>query len=425
MVTLPNHSITTSDKAVLRDLARRVADIAALPEIDARRRRWYAHNSLDPSLGRRPMMLIFPEGAWQELLPPEAFSCEGEFARGIEANLLRRIYTFEHFQDDTVVEAEWVETAVIEEPDWGVEVQRHAAPEARGTWKFEAVIRKEADLKRLHYPDLVYDQAQSQRNEEQMRELFDGILRVEAAGINKHISYHLMKQYTNWCGLEEMMTDMIDQPEFVHAVMCFLVEGHQRYLGQIIQAGLLRLNNDNSYQSSGGNGYTQDLPAPGCDPAHPRPCDLWASAESQEMALVSPRMQREFVIHYEKQLLAPFGLNGYGCCEDLSRKLDDVLTIPNIRRISISPFADVDRSAARLKGETIFSWKPHPSHLVGDFDEEKVRAYVRQTLEICQENGCYLEMILKDTHTCEFHPERFDRWTRIAREEIRRMGWED
>jgi hypothetical protein len=27
-------------------------------------------------------------------------------------------------------------------------------------------------------------------------------------------------------------------------------------------------------------------------------------------------------------------------------------------------------------------------------------------------------MILKDTHTCENHPERFTRWVEIAREEI-------
>jgi hypothetical protein len=27
-------------------------------------------------------------------------------------------------------------------------------------------------------------------------------------------------------------------------------------------------------------------------------------------------------------------------------------------------------------------------------------------------------MILKDTHTCQQHPERFDEWTRIARQEI-------
>ena len=31
-------------------------------------------------------------------------------------------------------------------------------------------------------------------------------------------------------------------------------------------------------------------------------------------------------------------------------------------------------------------------------------------------------MILKDTHTCENHPERFTRWTEIARQEIDRSG---
>ncbi len=412
--------ITPSERNVLRQLALRVAEIAALPEVARRRERWYAHNDLKST---RPMLLVFPEGAWQELLPPSALACRGEFARAVELELRKRIYTFEHFQDDTVVEAEWVELEQIAPPDWGVEVQRQAAPQARGTWKFAPVIRRPEDLRRLHYPDLEHDPAASRRAADQMHDLFGDILQVKTAGI-KHISFHLMKEYTNWCGLEEMMTDMLDQPGFVHAVMRFLVEGHRRYVAQMLEAGLFKLNNDNSYQSSGGNSYTHELPRPGCDPARPRLCDLWASAESQEMALVSPRMHREFALQYEKELLAPFGLTGYGCCEDLSRKLDDVLTIPHIRRISISPFADVDRSAARLKGEAIFSWKPHPSHLVGGFDAEKVRAYLRHTVEVCRENGCFLEMILKDTHTCEFHPERFDQWTQVAREEIQRMGWD-
>jgi hypothetical protein len=119
---------------------------------------------------------------------------------------------------------------------------------------------------------------------------------------------------------------------------------------------------------------------------------------------------------YEKRLLAPFGLNGYGCCEDLSLKLDDVFTIPNIRRISISPFASVDRSAEKLGARYIFSWKPNPAHLVGRFDRQALRAYIGHTLKAAR--GCVLEMILKDTHTCENHPERFTEWTRIARELI-------
>ncbi|HEX2998832.1 MAG TPA: hypothetical protein VHR86_01135, partial [Armatimonadota bacterium] len=125
---------------------------------------------------------------------------------------------------------------------------------------------------------------------------------------------------------------------------------------------------------------------------------------------------------YERRLLAPFGLNGYGCCEDLSRKLDAVLTIPNIRRISIAPSADVDRCAERLQGRAIFSWKPNPAHLVGDFNPERVRAMIRHTIEVAAVNGCVLEIILKDTHTCEQHPERFDQWTQVARELVETTG---
>jgi hypothetical protein len=145
---------------------------------------------------------------------------------------------------------------------------------------------------------------------------------------------------------------------------------------------------------------------------------MWSSAEAQEMAQVSPAMHAEFALAYEKRLLEPFGLNGYGCCEDLTLKLDDVLTIPHIRRISISPWANVDRCAAKLGSRVIFSWKPNPAHLVGRFNPEALRAYIRHTIEVARASGGCLEMILKDTHTCENHPERFTEWTRIAREEV-------
>jgi hypothetical protein len=98
----------------------------------------------------------------------------------------------------------------------------------------------------------------------------------------------------------------------------------------------------------------------------------------------------------------------------LSDKLEDVFTIPNLRRISISPFADVERCAEQLGGDYIYSWKPHPAHLVGDFSEERIRDYIRHTLEVT--GDCVIEMILKDTHTCEYHPERFTIWTDIAQE---------
>jgi hypothetical protein len=198
--------------------------------------------------------------------------------------------------------------------------------------------------------------------------------------------------------------------------MRFFEEGHRRLVHEYVERDLLDLNNDNTYHSSGGRGWTDRLPPADFDPAHVRPKDMWASAEAQELAQVSPEMHEEFSLQYERRLLAPFGLTGYGCCEALDNKLELVKKVPNMRRISISPFADVARCAGQLGGKYIFSWKPHPAHLVGDFDEEKIRDYIRSALEATRARGCVVEMILKDTHTCENRPERFTRWTEIARE---------
>jgi len=160
-------------------------------------------------------------------------------------------------------------------------------------------------------------------------------------------------------------------------------------------------------------GYTDELPKPGYDPERVRPCDMWVSAESQELAQVSPAMHAEFALAYERPLLEPFGLAGYGCCEDLTLKLPDVMAIPNMRRISIAPFADVGKCAEQMGNGFIFSWKAHPAHLAAEFHPDQIRAYIQHTLDVTR--GCVLEMILKDTHTCNHHPERFTEWTRLAR----------
>jgi hypothetical protein len=410
-----------NDRSILRDLAGRVATIAELPVQAERRRWWVEHNGLRTV---RPMILVFPEGSWQELLTEEDLICEAKRAREIERQLRIRIYYHEHFQDDTVIEKNWVVNKVIRSTGWGLEPRRIPSTEARGSWLFDPVIRDLADMKKLHFPEITYDEAATQAALDEVQDLFGDILDVQLKGV-AHISYHLMAQYTALRGLEQVMMDMVLNPDWLHDAMAFLTEGHKRVLQQYVDQNLLSLNNDGTYHSSGGNGYTDDLPAPGFDPDHVRPVDMWASAEAQELAGVSPDMHLAFSLRYEKELLAPFGLNGYGCCEDLTRKLGNVLTIPKIRRISISPFADVDRCAEQLGGDYIYSWKPNPAHLVGDFDEERIRAYLRHAVEATQANGCVMEMILKDTHTCEHRPERFDRWLAIAREVRAEFGYKN
>ena len=402
--------VTPKDRIILRDLAKRIAGIAELPVMAERRAMWKRHNALDRV---RPMIFVFPEGSWRELLPESSLTCEDERARRMEYALRRRLFYHDHLHDDTVIEREWVVRKVVGHTGWGLEPRYIPSSRDTGAWAFDPVIIEPKDLEKLRHPEVTCDEEATRRDFEEARDLFDDILDVKLKGV-AHVSFHLMNFYCRLRGLVQVMEDMYANPGMLHEAMTFLEEGHHGLIRQWEEMNLLELNNDGTYHSSGGVGYTDELPPSDFDPQHVRPRDMWASAESQEMSHVSPAMHREFVMQYEARLLGPFALNGYGCCEDLTLKLDDVLAIPNIRRVSIAPSADVEACAERLGDRYIFSWKPQPVHLVGTFNEPMIRDYIRRTLDATK--GCVIEIILKDTHTCEHHPERFTRWTQIARE---------
>ena len=407
---------TAPDRIILLDLAKSIAEIGAAPVQQERIRLWKRHHALQSC---RPMLLIYPEGSWRELIPEESLRCAEPQARNMEAHFRRLIHQHEHFDCDNVIQPVWYVDKVIHETGWGLEEQRIAAPSTLGAWHIDPVLHSAADLRKLRQPELSCDVRASQASLTQMQELFGKVLDVQLQG-RARVSYHLMSQYTRLRGLTEAMLDMYENPGLIHEFMAFVTEGHLRLMRQYIKLGLLALNNNDTYHSSGGNGWTDALPGKSFDGVHVEPRHMWGSAESQELAQVGPEQHAEFALAYEKKLLAPFALTGYGCCEDLTRKMDLIFEhLPNIRRISISPWADVDACAAKLAGRrAIFSWKPNPAHLVGAFNETALRAYIRHTLEVGRQHDCALEIILKDTHTCENHPERFDRWSRIAREEI-------
>jgi len=409
---------SADETRILRDLARRKAEILADPVVAGRVRLWKKHNALAQE---RPMLLVFPEGGWQDLIPADdslRCRCADPLLRGIEQEIRMELYAFEHFDTDNVPAPSICVPKAISDTGWGVETRWERSGEERGAKRFDPVIARESDLDKLRFPELVHDGETSQRRLEAVQEIFDGLLPVELVGL-KHVSFHLFNQWTALRGLEEVLMDMIAEPEFTHRAISFLAEGHRRLLEQHERMGLLDFNHDNTYHSTGGNGWLEACPGPAPAPGQPATrAQMFASAEAQELTGVSPAMHEEFALRYEKELLEPFALTGYGCCEDITGKCGLVLEVPHLRRISISPFTNVARSAPQIGKRAIYSWKPRPTDLVGRFDPDRIRSYLRENLAICRNAGCHVEVILKDTHTCEGRPERFDDWCRIAREEI-------
>lgn len=406
--------MTAKDRQTIRDLAKLVAEAAADPVQDERRWLWYAQNSLQPI---RPLVYVSPEGSWVELLPAEALTCESDEARGIEHGLLMRLYGWEHFMDDQVCDARYLVGKAVTNTGWGLGPEYRRPEAERGAYVWEAPIQTRADIDRIQTPTATHDPEASQRALEWHQELFGDILDVQLCG-RFWWALGLIDEWTFLRGITQTFWDMSDDPEFVHAGMRRLMEGRLEWLQSLEDQGLMTLNNDNDYVGSGGFGFTDELPQDDY-PGYARLQDLWGFCEAQTMSEVSPAMHEEFVLRYQLPILERFGLNCYGCCEPLHTKLDMLKAqVPRMRRVSISPWADKRVSAEKLGGDCIFSWKPNPATLAAvEFDPDWVRQDIRETVDIAREHGCALEIILKDTHTCNHQPWRFDEWSRIAMEE--------
>ena len=215
-------------------------------------------------------------------------------------------------------------------------------------------------------------------------------------------------------GLGQLMLDIYDSPDRVHEMMSRLRDATMDRLDFLESNGLLCLNNGCDYVGSGGLGFSDELPA-GDFTGTVRCKDMWGFGEAQEFVSVSPAMFEEFSLQYQLPMLERFGLNCYGCCEPLDTRLEVVKKIPRLRRISISPWADLEISAESLEDKYIFSYKPNPSVLAAiTLDEDLIRNLLREA--VCIAEGCVLEMVMKDTHTVNHEPERIERWTEIAQE---------
>lgn len=400
------------DRSVLRELAKHIAEIGAHPRQAELRELWRRHNRLERV---RPLVLISPEGAWDEILPHSVLKCTNELARGYEWHLRSLIYRWEHWRDDWVIEPHVKVGLAWQTTGWGLDPGYIRSEMPRGAWHLDPPMKEPEDLKKLKFPELVIDEEATQRNFQAINDVIGDILEVK---IHRHIfawSFTGMANVLMYLrGLDQMMWDMAERPEWVHQVMGFLAKGMKRILDQVEAYDKLDLVNTDEYIASGGLAYTDELPGPGFT-GRVRLRDLWGFGEAQELVGVSPAMHEEFVFQYQRPLLDRFGLNCYGCCEPVTDRLEYVLKIPRLRRISISPWADLRIAAEALQDKYIFSWKPNPAQMCGDFDTDWIRKQIREALEIAKD--CVVEIVLKDTHTVDHKPERFDTWARIAMEE--------
>jgi len=406
--------IPEKDRTILRGLAERQAEIAALPVHKQTIQEWTRLNGLKRG---RPLVWI-NEIPWHEMnvndeLTPQ---CSDDFCRGIEMQFRRTIYQWEHMRGDMVVENTFPSPVAVRNTGFGIQedVRVVKTDERSGivSREFHPQIRQESDLEKIKTPEITVDEEATQRRFETLRDLFGDILTVEVRGIG-HQWFAPWDNLIRWWGVQEAMMDMALRPELVHAAMERLVNAYLAQLDQYEKLDLLCLNNGNCRIGSGGLGYTDELPQPDFDPAHVRPIDQWGCATAQIFSEVSPQMHEEFALQYERRWLERFGLTYYGCCEPLYLKMDILKSVPNLRKVSMSPWNDVDKAVEKVGDKYVFSHKPNPAVFATDtWNPAQARENLVEVLE--KTRSCIVEVIMKDISTVRYEPQRLWEWAEIA-----------
>lgn len=402
--------ISEHDKNILRNLAGRVAELAARPVESDKRALWYRHNALEVT---RPVIFCDPENGWNEIITEDVIECEGELAQRWEKALRKEIFWGESMGDDRVIEPHFKIPYVFSQSGWGMHETRIGG-EKGGAYRWDAPLKSYEDLDKLHFPEISVDYDKTEQVSNLAQEVLGDILTVRIQGV-WWWTLGLTQTLVHLRGLEQVMMDMYDYPEGLHRLMAFLRDGHLAILDFLEEKGLLSLNNDGTYVGSGGFGYTHELPQKDFD-GKVRPCDMWGFGESQETTLVSPAMFEEFIFPYQLSILEKFGLNCYGCCEPLNKRWHIVEKIHDLRRVSVSPWSNLEDMADKLGDRYIYSMKPNPADLaMPSLDEEYIRARLREALRATRH--CRVEVIMKDNNTIGKNPQNVIRWCQIAREE--------
>ena len=263
------------ERNIVRDLAIRVAELAHSEENVYRQKLWLDVNSLrEPE---RPPVICHPGGgAWEEILPRQTIICEDAYMANLEYRFRQILYKWE-LGDDTVV-SPWMSVPAVMRLEgqhfWGLPIG-HVSVKYEDVsvtaWRYDPPVKEEADIERIIPPRYHYDHAATQGNLKRMDDLLGDILPVKQTCSLPGPGAWLHGWATQLRGVQQLLVDLMDRPEWVHRLMRTLMEGFMGVMDQFEDMGVLTLNNN-------GTMACDDLPQNDFDGKTVRICDLWDRA---------------------------------------------------------------------------------------------------------------------------------------------------
>ena len=398
--------MNTQDKATLRPLAERYAELANLDVQKERIERYYKTTSLEEV---RPVVLI-SEIPWGEISDDALTNTCAKELGWIETHLRRALYQWEHFQVDFVIPQTFRVGKKTRSTGIGIQVDEVQIKGDTGAYisahEYHDVLKTAEDLEKLQLPQITYDKEATERAAETATEVLDGLMSVELGGTQLH--FNIWDQIARYRGVDNLLMDLAMRPEFMHETARRFADIGEAMFRQYEELDLLDPNLMLVHCTIA---CARELPAEDFN-GKVRAKDVWGRCAAQIFGSVSPDMHDEFDLAYNEKLFADCGLVYYGCCEPMDRKIDILRKrFKNLRKISITPWADPMRAAEGIGNDFVMAAKPNPAFVSSqNFNPKPVEEEMVAYLEACKKHGTTCEFVLKDISTIANRPENLTRW---------------
>lgn len=408
--------ISTNDFNVLRELGKEYMEAATLPVQKQKIELWKA---LNRGKMERPMVAI-------DQLPINELNVNGElnclvqdpFWKNIEFELRFALYRWRHFPVDMVLDPYITIPKAISNSGFGIvqEVDKIKSDPNGDVYAqhFSRMINNMEDVEKIKDMVITHEPEMSKMWLEEASEVFHGVAPVKSSG---GLQFHLgLWDYLTMFmgGVENVYYDLVDQPELLHASMDRMTNS---VLAGIKQVNDLQISDDTINTCHCSYIYTDELLPSSGEGKGPLTKNSWAFGLAQLFSSVSPGVTEEFEIPYITKMAQHFGMIYYGCCDRLDDRLEMVKRIPNVKKVSCSPWSNRHAFAEKIGPDLVMSSKPNPAFLAAkSVDFELIRKDLRETVKAAKDNNVNLEFILKDISTVQYQPERLEQWAQIAME---------
>ena len=409
----------------LRSLGRQVAEIAADPVQKKHIQIWKNVNDLHMT---KPALLARDNPLFMMNVDDElTTTVQDPFFADVEQDLLVKIYEWKHVRLHRVVLPEVKCKAAVSDSLFGItasapdanKLNRISEASVSSARAYKRIIDSEADLQRIERPRIIHDAEETSRRFDMLQAIFSGILDVRLQGID-YFRFTPWDDLLSWMSIEQGMYDLAMNPEFMHRAVRRYVDAAIFRAREYERLGLITSNNTNTCVGSGGYGFSDRLPLPTPSGIGGRLIDNWGDCTDQIFTAISPAMSAEFAFAYENEWASQFHWLYYGCCERLDQKIPELSSFINLRKVSMSPFADLENGMQQLQGKDIVvSFKPNSNHLtLPEVDYGLMRQELEAACLLARKYQVNLEILMKTIITLRGEPQRLWQWCELATEVV-------